>query len=460
LNRRRPKWRDEASLKWYDQVSLVFWLPVSFIYLAITLVQLVGGVSYGPWLFWFDVGMSCLFLVDYVIRLFLAEDWRTFVRHVWNIADLVVILTPLAALRFSSDLTGVVRIVRVFRLFVIGRRVWDSKTSTRQGGQVKWMAIVATGALAVASLMVWSAETATTNPKANIETPWDALWWAVVTMFTVGYGEFYPVTPIGRVSAGVAMIAGIALFSWATASLASWFAETGNEKEAKEQRDKMWQELHNMTQELKQLQRLQATHDEGRWERQNSGTAPHRPADVASERAVGAAEPSSAWSVTVDCGEGEVAIEWRKTKSWRWISQSSRTAYDRWVSWSHSDVFWYGLSVLIYAGALTQACFATDAFWPAAGISIPLFGFALLLTRFRSWAGWVQWGLWLSLAVLLGAAVSWLWVSWALLLAGIGLIPIEMIAIRRWNPPDASSSAAPDAMTTVAAADEAQAAEE
>ncbi|MFE4171064.1 potassium channel family protein [Streptomyces sp. NPDC056909] len=53
-----------------------------------------------------------------------------------------------------------------------------------------------------------------------------ALWWSVETATTVGYGDMYPVTPWGRVIAGVVMLVGISVFSIVTASLATWFVSS------------------------------------------------------------------------------------------------------------------------------------------------------------------------------------------------------------------------------------------
>lgn len=59
------------------------------------------------------------------------------------------------------------------------------------------------------------------DPTANIITVGDAMWWAVVTIATVGYGDRYPVTPVGRLVAVVLMTFGIALLGAATATMSS-----------------------------------------------------------------------------------------------------------------------------------------------------------------------------------------------------------------------------------------------
>lgn len=61
------------------------------------------------------------------------------------------------------------------------------------------------------------------NPEANIITSGDALWWSLVTVATVGYGDMYPVTTGGRITALFLMVIGIGLFGIFTSSLGNWF---------------------------------------------------------------------------------------------------------------------------------------------------------------------------------------------------------------------------------------------
>jgi voltage-gated potassium channel len=62
-------------------------------------------------------------------------------------------------------------------------------------------------------------------PDAKIVTFGDALWWAMTTITTVGYGDMYPVTPIGRMVAAALMMSGIAVLGVVTASIASWLVQ-------------------------------------------------------------------------------------------------------------------------------------------------------------------------------------------------------------------------------------------
>ena len=60
-----------------------------------------------------------------------------------------------------------------------------------------------------------------------ITSPLDALWWGIVTLTTVGYGDVYPVTPEGRIAASALMLLGVGLFGAITATITSYLIATG-----------------------------------------------------------------------------------------------------------------------------------------------------------------------------------------------------------------------------------------
>jgi voltage-gated potassium channel len=151
-----------------------------------------------------------IFVVDFAVRLFLADErLRYLVRH-WY--DVLVIVLPL------------LRPLRLLRLIPL-LSVLNRRAQTRLRGRV---AIYVAGG---ASLLAFCAALAVldverSNPDANIGDFGDAMWWAVTTMTTVGYGDRYPVTGVGRLVAFALMVGGIALLGTVTATLASWLVET------------------------------------------------------------------------------------------------------------------------------------------------------------------------------------------------------------------------------------------
>lgn len=162
-------------------------------------------------LHWADVTIWVIFVVEYGARLLLAPDRWLFVRS--NLPDLVVVLVPpLRSLRLVAALMRLLGLVSV-----VGRL-------SRESFQIRtgvYTVILAVGVLFAGAVTVYDAESG--DPDANITTFPDAVWWALTTMTTVGYGDRYPVTTEGRWMAGVLMLAGIAILGIVTASIAAWF---------------------------------------------------------------------------------------------------------------------------------------------------------------------------------------------------------------------------------------------
>jgi voltage-gated potassium channel len=149
------------------------------------------------------------FALDYIARVFLATHRRRYVlRH---LHDLAVILLPL------------LRPLRLLRLVTVIGALNRRAGSSLRGQVVVYVAGGTALLTAVAALAMLDAERG--QPDANITTIGDALWWAVTTITTVGYGDRYPTTTAGRGVAVGLMLAGIALLGVVTATLASWLVE-------------------------------------------------------------------------------------------------------------------------------------------------------------------------------------------------------------------------------------------
>ena len=148
-----------------------------------------------------------IFAADYLARLRLAERRGHFLRE--HLLDLLVLAVP-----FLRPL----RLVRAIGLFgSITRRAG----STSQGRTTGEVFLAAAALVVLAGGLVLDAERDHTD--ANIRTPGDALWWAMSTVTTVGYGDRYPTTGLGRVVAALLMLVGVALLGVVSAGIATTF---------------------------------------------------------------------------------------------------------------------------------------------------------------------------------------------------------------------------------------------
>jgi len=158
-----------------------------------------------------------LFLVDYVTRLILTprgHRWA-FVRK--NVIDLLSVLFPL---------------FRTFRLVSLLGRI--PYFQGRSGTAVRSRVVIYAAAYAV--LFVYFIAVATLQaeryaPGATITSFGDAVWWACVTLATVGYGDTYPVTVLGRFWAVVLMAGGIVIIGTTSAIVVSYLSERVRRKD-------------------------------------------------------------------------------------------------------------------------------------------------------------------------------------------------------------------------------------
>lgn len=183
----------------------------ALVFLAAYASQVIGRIE-GSAAFWLEAVMWAtwgIFAVDYVANLWLAAD-----RSSWFVRNLHELL--IVALPFFRPL----RLLRLVTLLsVLHRTLGD----TLRGRVVTYVAGSATMLVFVGALAVLDVEQSA--PDAKILTFGDALWWAITTITTVGYGDMYPVTPLGRVVAAALMMSGIAVLGVVTASIASWLVQ-------------------------------------------------------------------------------------------------------------------------------------------------------------------------------------------------------------------------------------------
>ncbi|SNV23219.1 Voltage-gated potassium channel [Dermatophilus congolensis] len=147
-----------------------------------------------------------LFALDYGVRLCLSRQRCRFLLH--SPIELLVVLLPM---------------LRPLRLLTVLVVVHRTSAAMLRGRVVVYIVGGALFLAFVGALAMLDAERGA--PGAHIDTYGDAVWWALATMTTVGYGDAYPVTMHGRLIAAGMMIGGIALLGSVTASLASWLTD-------------------------------------------------------------------------------------------------------------------------------------------------------------------------------------------------------------------------------------------
>jgi voltage-gated potassium channel len=163
-----------------------------------------------------DLIITPIFLFDFLYRLLTASPPRRYFFREWGWADLLSCIPLLRVFRVFR----VVRVVRLLRQYGTSRFVADL-IEARASATFLLTIFLVFVVLEVAGASVYYAEAPA--PDANIVTAGDAIWWGLVTITTVGYGDQYPVTEAGRIIGVFLLFAGIGLFSVLTGFIANVF---------------------------------------------------------------------------------------------------------------------------------------------------------------------------------------------------------------------------------------------
>jgi len=186
-----------------------------------------------------------ILLVEYLVRLVVTPDTRGYVRRRW-VEPATVVVPPLQ----SWHIVGIEKMGLLLR-----------EGELRAESILKHHSLFRVLIAAVATLFVGAWLVLLFEEKArgsNIHDYPDALWWAIVTVTTVGYGDRYPVTEGGRVVAAILMLVGIGLIGVLTATVASVFVKEhtdANREEFKKGHADLGQQLSVITDRLADVER-------------------------------------------------------------------------------------------------------------------------------------------------------------------------------------------------------------
>ena len=224
---------------------LVFMLALSLIALGGLAVEAAFTLDEGTRtiLGYADMLVCLVFFVDFLVLLRRSDNKLKYLAT-WGWLDLLSSVPAVSAFRWGRS-ARIVRILRVLRGVRAARILTRIVMERRAQSAILAAVLTAIILIVVSSISILHFEA---QADGNIKTPEDAVWWAIATITTVGYGDKVPVTPEGRLAAAALMLAGLSVIATISGSFAAWFLAPAGER-----RDDRIAELHAEIAELKSM---------------------------------------------------------------------------------------------------------------------------------------------------------------------------------------------------------------
>lgn len=230
---------------WFD-ISILILIFLNVVAVIIETVDWIHQ-DYHQYLYWFEVFSVAVFSVEYILRVWSSQSQEQYSKPFWGrikfmlkpmaLVDLIAIL-PFFLTFLALDLRFV-RTLRLFRLFRVLKfaryseslKLFGKVAKSKKEELIVTATIMFVLVILTSSFIYLAEHDAQPDKFTDIPT---SMWWAIVTLTTVGYGDVFPVTPLGKVFAAMIAILGIGMFALPTGILGASFVEEIEKMKAKE----------------------------------------------------------------------------------------------------------------------------------------------------------------------------------------------------------------------------------
>ena len=188
-----------------------------------------------------------IFIIDYLLRWFTA-DYKFEKKSIWSfiqypfsfmaIVDLISILPSLTVVNNGFKVLRVLRMIRAMRVFRVFKAVRYSKSFRIIGNVMRSsrdsliaVCVLAGGYILISALIIFNVE------PDSFSSFFDAVYWATVSLTTVGYGDIYPVSKMGRLITMISSIFGIAIVALPAGIITAGYLNELNKEKEIEQED-------------------------------------------------------------------------------------------------------------------------------------------------------------------------------------------------------------------------------
>lgn len=196
-------------------------LLISMIVVSVTAVLLdsIGSVhaEYGTLLYWMEWLFTILFTIEYGLRIYITNKPREYVFSFYGIIDLCSILPTYIAFLFPAAayliVIRIMRVLRIFRILKLFRYMGEANLLFAALLQARRKILVFLFSVVTLIIIFGAVMFIIEGPENGFSNIPESIYWAIVTITTVGYGDITPHTPLGQFVAAIAMICGYAIIA-------------------------------------------------------------------------------------------------------------------------------------------------------------------------------------------------------------------------------------------------------
>lgn len=225
---------DTPAGKYFD-VILIWTILLSVALVLLASVQ-SWWVRYGDTFFALEWFFTALFTVEYLTRIYCARDRREYIFSFYGIVDLLAILPSYLALIFTGAtylmVIRLLRVLRIFRILKLVRYLRDANILARSLWQARRRILVFYAGVLVLCFIFGSVMFVVEGPQHGFTSIPKSIYWTIVTITTVGFGDITPHTPLGQTIASMTMLIGYSIIAVPTGIVTAELAyELGREKQ-------------------------------------------------------------------------------------------------------------------------------------------------------------------------------------------------------------------------------------
>ena len=256
-NKTKQSWKEEwyqiifhsdtPTSKKFDIILLVL-IVMSVLVVMLDSVKSISQ-ALGPWFFICEWIFTIIFTLEYIIRIIVSRKRVKYIRTFYGIIDLLSIFpTYLSLVLVGSHYLVIIRILRmlrVFRILKLSRYLKASEVLAISLRQSKYKIIVFLEVVLTTVIIMGSLMYLIEGPESGFTSIPRGIYWAIVTLTTVGFGDITPDTVAGQFLASIIMILGYSIIAVPTGIISAELMKTEHLRQLNNKCDKCHTEVHD-----------------------------------------------------------------------------------------------------------------------------------------------------------------------------------------------------------------------